>query len=552
MPLDALVTGRIATLAGDAGYGWVEAVGIRDGRIAFAGSEVDLETRADPHTERIVLEPDQVAIPGLTDAHLHLATAGLAARQVDLHGTASIDAGMDAIRRAHEALGDPDAWLEGFGWDVDRWGRWPTAEDVDRAAPGRRVALWAHDHHGLLASSAALRAAGLDRDTPDPAGGVIRRGTDGSPDGVLLEAAARLVTVHVPVPGQSDVEAAIRAVGSELVSLGVVACHDPGGVSPDPELAVAFPAYAALSDRGRLPLRVHACLRQDGLDPALARGLRSGALLGGNPEGRARIGWLKLFADGALGSRTAALLADYEDEPDRPLSADRRRGVWMTEPTELATLARRADDAGIVTQIHAIGDAAVRAALDALEPVAGHGRSPRMLPRVEHVQFLDSRDRPRFAVAGIAASVQPIHLRTDAEGARRAWGDRAERSAYTWNSLAELGTVLAFGTDAPVEPVDPWPGIALAVSRVDGAWGRGAAPFGPGEALTLDRALRAACVDPAIAAGQFDRGRLTVGQRADLVVLPSAALDEPVEPGGPLATARPDLVTVDGEVVFER
>jgi predicted amidohydrolase YtcJ len=554
MPLDALVTGRIATLADNAadGFGWVEAIGIRDGRIAFAGSEVDLETRADPHTERIALEPEQVAIPGLTDAHLHLAVAGISARDVDVHGTSSVEEGMALVRAAHEQLRDPDAWLEGFGWDVDRWGRWPTADDLEAVAPGRRIALWLHDHHGLLASHAALRAAGVGEQTPDPSGGVIRRGDDGSLTGILLEAAARLVTVHVPVPGQAEVEEGILAVGRDLLSLGVVACHDPGFISPDPDLTGSYPAYARLADLGRLPVRVHASVRDDSLEAAIERGHRSGDSLGGGPESRARVGWLKLFADGALGSRTAALLEDYEDEPDRPPAPDRRRGVWMTEPDELEELVRRAAGGGIVTQIHAIGDAAVRAALDILERAGGSSAGAGMMRRIEHAQMIAPDDVHRFASAGIAASVQPVHLRTDAPGARRAWGERAEREAFAWTAIVADGGVLAFGTDAPVEPYDPWPGIAIAVARADASWGRDAVPFGAHEALTLTQALRAACVDPAVSAGEMDRGRLTVGQRADVVVLPAAALDEPVETGGPLATARPDMVLVDGEVVFER
>ena len=554
MPLDALVTGRIATLADGAsdGFGWVEAIGIRGGRVAFAGSEVYLETRADPLTERIVLEPDQVAIPGLTDAHLHLAEAGIAARHVDLHGSGSLEDGMARIGAAHARLTDPDAWLEGFGWDVDTWGRWPTADDVERVAPGRRVALWAHDHHGLLVSHAALRTAGLGATTPDPDGGVIRRADDGAPTGVLLEAAARLVTVHIPLDSQADVEAGIVTVARELVSLGVVACHDPGGVTPDPDLTRSFPAYASLTDAGRIPIRVHVSIRDDALETALARGVRSGQPLGSNPDARAHVGWLKLFADGALTSRTAALLEDYEEEPGRPLPEDRRRGVWMTEPAQLEELVRRAAGAGIHAQIHAIGDAAVRAALDVLEGVSDFGGGVGMMPRIEHAQMISPGDGPRFATAGIAASVQPIHLRTDAPGARRAWGERAEREAFAWSELVATGAVIAFGTDAPVEPFDPWPGIAIAVARRDASWESDSGPFGPAEAFTLARALRAACVDPAVSAGEADRGRLTVGQRADVVVLPAAALDEPVEPGGALATARPDMVLVDGKVVFER
>jgi hypothetical protein len=549
MPLDALITGRIATLAGVAGFGWVEAIGIRDGRVAFAGSEVDLETRADPHTERIALEPDQVALPGLTDAHLHLVQAGLAARQVDLTGTRSLAEGLAAIRGGHERLGDANAWLEGHGWDSDRWGRWPTAADLESVAPGRRVALWAHDHHALLASSTALRESGITRTTPDPPGGIIRRTAAGDAEGVLHEAAARIVMNQVPAATTEEVEAAVTIAGRELLELGVVACHDPGGLSLDANLAGSFPAYAHLAETGRLPLRVHVSVRQEALPVAIERGLTSGSRIGSNPAGRAVVGWLKVFADGSLGSRTAALLADIEPEPDRPLPPDQRRGVWMTDPAELADLASRAADAGITTQIHAIGDAAVRAALDALEPVAGR---TALLSRVEHVQLVDPADVGRFGAAGIVASVQPVHVRSDAAQARKLWGERAERSAYAWGSLASSGAILAFGTDAPVEPIDPWPGLALAVRREDPTWPAGTEPFGPHEAISLEQAIRAACLGPAVAAGEADRGRLTVGQRADVVVIPAAALADPVEPGGALATVRPDIVVLDGVVVHER
>ena len=545
MPLETLITGRIATLSGESGFGWVEAIGIRNGRIAFAGSEVYLETRADPFTQRIRLEPDQVAIPGLTDAHLHLAQAAIAKRQVDLTDAATLEEGLARLRAAHEVL-PPDAWLEGHGWDSDRWGGWPTADQLETVAPRRRASLWAHDHHALWASHAALATAELGDD--DPPGGVVRRAADGTPEGVLYETASRLVTVHVPPPTPDDLAKAIIGVGQELVSLGVVACHDPGGVAPDPDLAYSFPAYARLSETGRLPLRVHACLRDDALAAALERGLRSGAPLGGDPHGRAKVGWQKCFADGSLGSRTAALLADIEPEPDRPLPPDRRRGVWMTEPEVLAEQTARAFAGGITTTIHAIGDAAVRAALDVLTPGAA---TALLMPRIEHVQMLDPADRGRFVAAGIAASVQPVHLGSDAAQARKLWGDRAESTAYTWKSIADTGAVMPFGTDAPVESYDPWPGLALAVRREDPRWPAGTPVYAEEQSLTLDRALRAACIDPAVSAREADRGRLIVGQRADVVVISSAVIDEPVTPGGPLSTTRPSMVLLDGEVVFE-
>jgi predicted amidohydrolase YtcJ len=545
VPLDLLITGRIATLAGDEGLGWVEAVGIREGRIAFAGSAVDLETRADPHTRRIELGHDEVGLPGLTDAHLHLAEGGLARDHVDLSRSVTIEDGLALLGVAHARLA-PGTWLEGHGWHVDRWGRWPTADDLAAVAPARAVALWAHDHHALWASHEAMATAGIDARTADPDGGLIRRGADGGPTGILHESAARLVTGHVPPPDPERLERLIVELGDDLVRLGVVAVHDPGALSLQEGLGRAIAAYRALDERDDLPLRVHASIRAEQLSAAVDAGLRTGAVLG-REDGRLRFGWLKLFADGTLASRTAALLDPIEPEPDRPLPPGTERGVWITPPDVLAELAGRAADAGIATQVHAIGDAAARAALDALNSTID--RAPAM-PRLEHCQLVDPADRPRFG-AGIAASVQPIHLRVDAPVARRLWGRRAEPNGYAWRSLAAAGAVLAFGTDAPVEPIDPWPGLAMAVARRDISWPADEPTFGATEALSLAASVRAATIGPARAAAETDRGRLVPGQRADLIVVPRPALEEPVEPGGPLSTARPRLVLIDGEVAFE-
>ena len=547
MPLETLITGRIATLSGDKGFGWVEAIGIRDGRIAFAGSEIFLETRADPFTQRIRLEPDQVAIPGLTDAHLHLAQAAIAKRQVDLTDAPTLDDGLARLRAAHEAL-PPDAWLEGHGWDSDRWGGWPTADQLETVAPGRRAALWAHDHHALWASHAALATADFGAD--DPPGGVVRRAPDGTPEGVLYEAATRLVTIHVPPlsPGRPRRRRSSRSGRSSCRS-GVVACHDPGGVAPDPDLAYSFPVYARLAESGRLPLRVHACLRDDALAAAIERGLPKRGAARRRPDrpGEGRLAEV-------LRRRLARVA--HRRAPCRHRAGGRSTAPARPPPRRLDDRARRcspsssraASAGGIATQIHAIGDAAVRAALDVLTPGA---KAAPLMPRIEHVQMLHPDDRGRFAAAGIAASVQPVHLGSDAAQARKLWGDRAESTAYTWKSIADTGAVMPFGTDAPVESYDPWPGLALAVRREDPRWPAGTPVYAEEQSLTLDRALRAACIDPAVSARETDRGRLIVGQRADVVVIPAAAIDEPVTPGGPLSTTRPAMVLLDGEVVFE-
>jgi len=538
MPLDSLVTGRIATFAGDAGFGWVEAIGIRDGKVAFAGSAIDLETRADPHTRRVELDPGEIAIPALTDAHLHLAGASIAAEQVDLSTAPTIDEGLARIRAMAQRL-PGDAWILGGGWDQRRWGRWPAADDLEAVAPGRRVALRSFDHHAVWASRAALAAAGIADGTTDPDGGIIQRGGDGAATGVLLENASSLVIDRVPPPDSETAKRALRSFGRELLALGVAGAHDPGSLAPDAG-GRALDVYTELAEAGDLPVRVHAAVRSDGLDDAIARGLRSGAPMGAGAPGWLTFGWLKLFADGTLASRTAALLEPIEGGTDT--------GMFTTPPDVLRERAAKAAAAGIATQIHAIGDAAVRTSLDVLAPTAS---KVKLMPRLEHIQLCHPDDRARFAALGIGASVQPVHLRDDAATARRDWGARAESAGYTWRSLLEAGAALGFGTDAPVEPIDPWPGVAMAVLRRDPSWGPGVPPFGPDEALTLEQTLRAATVGPATFARDPLGGRLVPGARADLIVLPAAPREGP-ERAAAFATVRPRLVIVDGEIALER
>lgn len=547
MKLDLLVTGRIATFAGATGFGWVDAIGIAGGRVAIAGSVAEVRGAATIVGRRLDVPPDHVAIPGLTDAHIHLADLALAAEEIDLGDAPTLDAGLALIGRAHAATRDPDAWLNGHGWDAVRWGGWPTAAALESVAPGRRIALWAHDHHSIWASEAALRAAGIDASTPDPDGGVIRRAADGAPDGVLQEAAVPLVLRHVPPPAEEALDELVVRACRSLLSFGVVAAHDPGEVASDVDLTGGFAAYERLGARGRLPIRVHASVRPESLDLAIGRGARSGAPLGGEGS-RATVGWLKIFADGTLGARTARMLAPYEPAPDAGEPPNGGYGVDVRPPEEVRLLATRAAAAGIATQVHAIGDAANRSALATLAAV---GRCGPLMPRVEHAQLVDLEDLPRFARDGIAAAVMPRDIRSDRRNAYRFWGARrTEHGSYAYGSLARTGAVIPFATDAPVEAPDPWPSIVSAVTRR----GPDDAPsdaFVPREALTLDRALRAAALDAAVAAGEPDRGRLLPGCRADLAVIPAAALVEPVDPRGALETVRPRLVLLDGVVAHE-
>lgn len=547
MKVDLIITGRIATLAGSGGFGWVEAIAVAGGRVVLAGDRPTVEREATSVANRLDLPPDRVAIPGLSDGHMHLADLALSADEVDLAGSPTLDDGLARIASAHRSA-DPDAWLEGHGWDAVRWAGWPLASDLERIAPGRRVALWSHDHHSVWASPSALEAAGVTAATPDPPGGVIRRLDDGSPAGCLQESAASIVLRVVPSPTPERMDAALVAACRDLLSYGLVAVHDPGEVSSDVDLSGGFAGYERLAAAGRLPIRVHASVRPESLELAIARELRSGQPLG-DDRSRAIVGWVKIFADGTLGARTARMLRPYErdDASGEPPGAG--LGVDVTAPDEVERVVARAAERGISGEIHAIGDAANRRALTVLAPTSG--RTP-LMPRVEHAQLIDPADLPRFARAGVAACVMPRDIRADRGNAYRFWGRaRTENGSYAFGSLVRSGAVVMFGTDAPVESPDPWPAIASAVTRRDPAWAETEPAFVSAEAMPLARALRSACVDAAVAAGEPDRGRLTVGQRADIAVIPAAALVEPVDPRGALETVRPTVVLLDGESAFE-
>jgi predicted amidohydrolase YtcJ len=545
MTLDRLVEGRIATITGDSGFGWVEAIGVAGGRVVAAGPSGDVATLAGASTRRLALAPDEVALPALRDAHIHLVEAARTVNQVDLSDAVSLDQGLQIVAAAHAQLPE-GAWLEGTGWDVARWGAWPTSADLDRVIAGRPAFLWSHELHQVWVNSAALAAAGIDATSSDPPDGRIRRDEAGRPTGMLHEGASKLVTRHAPEPTRAWLSSAIEGYCRGLLAYGIVAVHDLAQLVPDVDLTGGIAIVRDLADAGRLPVRVHASIRTEALGIAIEAGFRTGAPLG--ESDRARFGWLKIFGDGSLFSRTAFLLESWDPDDERGAPPTGSHGLPTTTGSEMADLASQAAAAGISTAIHAIGDATVRSALDALARVAGMTTVPN---RIEHLQFVDPSDVGRFGALGVVASVQPIHLRGDAHWARAGLGDRAERIGYPWRTVAQRGGLLAFGADAPYEDLDPWPGLAMAVTRMDPGWPTVDA-FGPHEAVTLDMAVRAHCLHPALAAGERDRGRLAPGHWADLMVVPAAAVDEPAVPGGPLATTRPRLVLEAGQVVFER
>jgi len=522
-PLDLVVTRARLWSAEGLPVG-ADAIGVREGRFAAIGSGPELEALAGPATRWIDAEGATVT-PGICDAHVHLLGWAHAFAELDLHGTRGAGEVLDRVR-AHLAAHPGDGVVVGHGWNDDGWAE-PPGRAIDAVTGGRAVLLHAHDHHSLWANGAALRAAGVEPATPDPDGGRIERDPAGRPTGLLRENAVRLVAGLEQTASREPTGAALARAVRRLHALGITAVQDF-------ENAEAFRALRAMT-RGAGPrVRVLMHLTHGGLDAALATGLESGI-----GDDWFRIGHVKLFADGTLGSRTADLLAPWDGTEDT--------GMALIPADELRRLVARAFAGGLSVAVHAIGDRACRSALDAFERAGGGAAAP-LPPRIEHVQLLDPADRPRFARLGVAASVQPVHCLTDIDQAERGWGSRCDR-AYPWRTLLDAGALVAFGSDAPIEPPDVGPALAAAVTRTR-ADGTPPGGWTPGERIGLGEALAAFTAGPARLAGAWPRlGSLAEGARADVVVWDRDL--HAATPAG-LRDAAARVTILDGEVVYER
>ncbi|GBD08665.1 N-substituted formamide deformylase [Candidatus Thermoflexus japonica] len=470
-----------------------EALAIVGEGIEAVGSIDEVRPWRGPRTRVLDLKGAAV-LPGLIDAHLHL--EGYARRRMGVDvDTPTLEEALERVAR-RAAYTPPGSWIIGRGWLQERWGRFPSADDLDRVAPAHPVALWARSGHALWANREAMRRAGVTRETPDPPGGRIARDLSGEPVGLFFERAIDLVARAIPEPSVEELAEALYEALHELAAMGLTAVHNFDGPR-------SFAALQILRERGDLPLRVVQHLPLTMLDQALALGLRTGF---GDPW--LRIGAVKIFADGALGPRTAWMLAPYEGEPEN-------LGIAFTPPDAMREAARRATAAGLWLAIHAIGDRANREVLDLyaelrdLEERLGIPPEARR-HRIEHTQLVHPDDIPRLGPLGIIASMQPIHAISDRPMAERYWGKRCA-TAYAWRSLKDHGARLAFGSDAPVEPPNPFWGLHAAVVR--NGWY-------PEQALSLTEALEAYTVGPAWAAGlERWQGRLRPGMWADLIVL---------------------------------
>ncbi len=469
-----------------------EALLVRDGRVAAVGALADLAREA--AGAEVLDVPGGLVVPGWFDSHVHFMWWSIQMRQADLRGSDSIDAAIGAVARHADELA-PGAWVLGGRFDKNRWGRWPTASELDRVTAGRPAALRSRDGHSRWLNSEALRRAGITATTPDPEGGAIERDGSGAPTGILKENANRLADGVVPPPSEDECIEAVRRGQLEAWRRGIVGIEDL-------EQGDAFGAFQRLRARDELALRVVMGVPHARLDDAIALGVRSG--LG---DEWLRVGHCKMFADGALGSQTAALEQPYEGTDDR--------GIRTCEPAVLARDAARAARAGIAVAIHAIGDRAVHAALDALDPAVAIDGALRH--RLEHIQLVRMDDLARFGALGVVASMQPIHATSDRDLVDRWWGHERAKRAYPWRSISEGGGVLAFGSDAPVEAIDPLLGIHAAVARRRPG---DATPWHPEQALSLDEALAGYSSGAAYATGrEREWGTLRPGMRCDATVL---------------------------------
>jgi predicted amidohydrolase YtcJ len=438
--------------------------------------------------ETALASPDRVdlggrcVVPGFNDSHVHFPTWALAQRQVRLEGTASLDEALARVAAAAPEV-QPGGWLRGLGW---RSGDWsppvePTKEALDRVTGDTPAALMARDYHSLWLNSAALARANGDLEI---AGGVVERDEQGEPTGVLREECAwHFRDTHVR-PTEDEMVDASRAGVRIAIARGVTSVHDKDG------WLGAVGVWQRLREEGSLHLRVWQSLPAEHVDELATLKMRSGF-----GDDLVRVGYLKAFMDGTLGSQTARMLDGS--------------GVQITSREELVEIVRRGAEAGWPVAVHAIGDLANREALDAFEETRDLWHPRGLRQRIEHAQLLAHEDIARFARIGVAASVQFSHAPSDRKLAERFWAGKTDR-AYAYRSLWDAGTLVANGSDAPIEELDPWAGVCAAVSR----------DWHPEQGLTLDEALQATTVNSAwLARDEHRRGRLLPGFLADLVVL---------------------------------
>ncbi|MFN2166678.1 MAG: amidohydrolase [Anaerolineae bacterium] len=535
-----LYNARVYTV--DAQRPWARAVAIRKHRILAIGDDEAILALAGPGARRIDAG-GRLVLPGLCDAHIHFYDWSVSLTAVPLADTTS-KAEMLARIAARAATAAPGEWLTGRGWNESRWGEtaFPTAADLDAVTgPDRPAIFWRSDMHGAVANSAALHAGGITAATADPPGGIIERTATGEPNGVLKELAIGLVAEQMPELTGRGLDDALEQGQTALHRLGITAIHDQRMKDHDDGRQARLAYQRLLADR-RLRLRVNTNVAAHELGHIEALGIGSGL---GNDY--LRLGHVKFFSDGSMGSRTAKLLDPFVKID--PAEAD-NFGIYITDPEELAAGMQQAAGLGWPVSVHAIGDAANRLVIDIFAEIQATVPAPRSPHRIEHVQIIDPRDLPRLAALDLTASVQPIHVTDDMDTADLLLGERGAHM-YNFRSLLDSGARLALGSDAPVADPNPYLGIHAALTRQRPERMK-QEPWYPAERLTLAETIYGYTLGAAEAAGWADRiGSITPGKRADLIMLDRDLFSLEVEgvTGAGIAETQVVMTIFDGEVV---
>jgi predicted amidohydrolase YtcJ len=476
-----------------------EALAIQGAKIKAIGP-LGLLAKRYPKAIRIELRGGTL-LPGFIESHAHVGELGAMARQADLGWLDSEEAVLQRVKAWCAA--NPAGWVRGRGWDQNLWpGKaFPSLKELDAVTGDRPAFLERVDGHAAWVNTAALKLAGITKDTPDPAGGRYLRDAEGNPTGVLLDMAKDAMAQRLPKRALAEAEANLLAGLSKLAALGFTSADDLDVPALDLE------AYKALQAKGKLPIRVFAYLHRDDT-AAVAAELKK-------PRAKIlsffQVQGVKFYMDGALGSRGARLLAPYADEPASS-------GLWVMDPAGVRKEALAVMKAGYQPALHAIGDAGNRVALDLLEAdLKALGRKPAAPPRIEHAQIVTDEDAARFGKLGVIASVQPMHCSDDHAWTPARLGADRVREAYPWRRFLEGGAVVCFGSDAPIADANPFMAIPAAETRQD-ASGDPAGGFNGDQRMTREEALRAYTLGGAEALGRAGQlGRLAPGEAADLV-----------------------------------
>jgi len=480
-----------------------QAIAIGGGRVLAIGTNDQIRKLKGPHTEVVDLGGHFV-MPGFNDAHVHLQGAGLEMLQVDLRGTRSLEEMQQRIAAAAKSA-PAGEWLHGRGWDHTLWpeAKLPTRHDLDTVTSDHPAVFVRVDGHISIANTAALKLAGVTAKTPNPHGGEIDHDAKGEPTGILRETARGLVESKIPPPSPALLRRAAELALADAARWGITSAQD----NSDWEM---FLVYEDLEREGKLTLGISEWLRFD--DPVKLLEIHRAHHSADDPM--LHTAMLKGFMDGSLGSRTAALLAPYSDDPGNS-------GLPQYEPGKLNRMTIERAAAGFQIGFHAIGDRAAQMALDAFAEAERDARENNRARdfrfRIEHDQVVTPAQIPQYKKLGVIASVQPNHLLTDMHWAVQRIGPERAKSSYPWKSFLEAGVPLAFGTDYPVEPINPFRGVYAAVTRMDEA---GKQSYFPEQKLTIQQALAAYTTGSAYAQfAEKDKGTLAPGMLADFVVL---------------------------------